>query len=416
MSLKSYEHCCSSAIALATLGKVEGVIPILHGPQACIFNNQLGTMFCRPSRLITVGTLLNRSEVIFGGEENLKEQIRKVSERYKPKIVVIINTCVPQLIGEDVKGVIIDLKSEIPDLKVTYCDTGFNHPRAMPLGSDTCWAAIVNVLDKKEKVKGSIGLLGRSGQDAGCLGPLTNFIREAGIPIFVFPAAHIEEMEKIVQAEILCPIHVVPYLTCKRLSERFGSRVEYLEIPVGIEGTSRFLRGIADLVGNQKLRAIVDREEKRILPRWRAIQKQFAQNPIKVMNISGPANEISVGKVLAELGAKVTIVPSVRNKFAQVEKKILEERYGVTFVEEDFDTVSILVNRYQPDVVFTEFQGRIEVLPKFTPAQINVLYVTEYGYDWALDFGEHFFDNLRMPVYKKWQSLMERYRGKHHHA
>jgi nitrogenase molybdenum-iron protein alpha/beta subunit len=414
MPLKSYEHCCSSGIALATLGKVEGVIPILHGPQACIFNNQLGTMFCRPSRLITVGTLLKRGEVIFGGEENLKQQIRNVYQQYKPRIIVIINTCVPQLIGEDVKGVIIDMEHEIPDLKVTYCDTGFNHPQAMPQGSDACWSAICNVLDKKEKIEGSVGLLGRSGQDAGCLGPLTNFIREAGIPIFVFPAAHINEMEKIVQADILCPIHVVPYLTCKKLNERFGSKVEYLEIPAGIEGTSRFLRGVADLVGNQKLHDIVDREEKKILPQWKAIQRRFAQNPIKVMNISGPANEFSVGKVLAELGAEVIIVPSVRNKFAQSERKVLQERYGVKFVDEDFDTVSILVNQYKPDVVFTEFQGRMEVLPTFTPAQINVLYVTEYGYDWALDFGEHFFDNLRRPVYRKWQYLMERYGGIHH--
>ena len=77
MPLKCYEHCCSSCIALANLGKIEGVIPILHGPQACTFGNQIGSMFCRPSRLLTVGTTLKKSEVIFGGEENLKEQINK---------------------------------------------------------------------------------------------------------------------------------------------------------------------------------------------------------------------------------------------------------------------------------------------------------------------------------------------------
>jgi hypothetical protein len=50
MPLKSYEHCCSSCIALSNLEKIEGVIPILHGPQACAFGNQIGSMFCRPSQ------------------------------------------------------------------------------------------------------------------------------------------------------------------------------------------------------------------------------------------------------------------------------------------------------------------------------------------------------------------------------
>ena len=92
MPLKCYEHCCSSCIALANLGKVEGVIPILHGPQACTFGNQIGSMFCRPSRLLTVGTTLKKSEVIFGGEENLKQQIVNVYNQYKPKIIVIVKS------------------------------------------------------------------------------------------------------------------------------------------------------------------------------------------------------------------------------------------------------------------------------------------------------------------------------------
>ena len=150
MPLKSYEHCCSSCIALANLGKIEGVIPILHGPQACTFGNQIGSMFCRPSRLLTIGTTLKKSEVIFGGEEKLKEQIINVYNQYKPEVIVIINTCVPQLIGEDIKGVIIEFKEKIPELKVTYCETGFNQPKSTPLGNDVSWRAIIDVLEPRK--------------------------------------------------------------------------------------------------------------------------------------------------------------------------------------------------------------------------------------------------------------------------
>ena len=245
MPLKSYEHCCSSCIALANLGKIEGVIPILHGPQACAFGNQIGSMFCRPSRLLTIGTTLKKSEVIFGGEGKLKEQIINVYNQYKPKIIVIINTCVPQLIGEDMKGVIMEVKVEIPELKVTFCETGFNQPKSTPLGNDVSWRAIVDVIEPQEIVKGSIGIVGRAGQDADSMGCLTSLLREAGITTYAFPAGHLDEMAKIVKAEFLCPIHLVPYLTCKRLNERFGSKTHYFEMPVGVEGTSNYMRSVA---------------------------------------------------------------------------------------------------------------------------------------------------------------------------
>ena len=68
-------------------------------------------------------------------------------------------------------------------------------------------------------------------------------------------------MSKIVCAEKYYPIHITPWLTCKHLSENFGGEVEFIEIPAGIQGTSNFLRGIADRHKNQKLHDLVDIEE-----------------------------------------------------------------------------------------------------------------------------------------------------------
>jgi len=82
MALKNYEHCCSTIQALASLGKIEGVIPLLHGPQPCSYQNQVGSMSCRPSQLLTAGTLVNKSDVIFGGEQGLKMQIKNMEKHF----------------------------------------------------------------------------------------------------------------------------------------------------------------------------------------------------------------------------------------------------------------------------------------------------------------------------------------------
>jgi nitrogenase molybdenum-iron protein alpha/beta subunit len=318
---------------------------------------------------------------------------------------------VPQLIGEDIKGVITELKEELPELKVTYCETGFNQPKSTPLGNDASWRAIIDVLESKEMIKGSVGILGRAGQDADSLGCLTALLREAGITTFAFPAGHLDEMEKIIQAEYLCPIHVVPYMTSKHISERFGSKTVYIEVPAGVTGTSNFLRGVADVTKNTKLQEIADREEKRALPRLENIREQFRAKPVKALLVTGPANEISIGKILGEFGAEVIIVPSMRNAFARQEQDILKQRYGdrITFHEADFNKVTDMVDRYRPNVVFGDFQARVEVIRDLIPCLINENYLNEYGYDYALDFGENFFETLKQPVFDEWKDILRHY-------
>jgi nitrogenase molybdenum-iron protein alpha/beta subunit len=411
MALKNYEHCCSTIQALASLGKIEGVIPLLHGPQPCSYQNQVGSMSCRPSQLLTAGTLINKSDVIFGGEEGLKQQIVNVYKKYKPKVIVVINTCVPQLIGEDIDGVIAELKQEAPELKVNYCQTGFNYPRSMVLGSDVSWVAVVETFRHLDKVPGSIGIIGRAGQDAGNLASLEIPLKKAGLNVFTFPAPHIDEMERIVCAENIYPIHVTPYLTCKKLDDEFGTATEYIEIPAGIEGTSRFLRGIADKEKCQKLHDIVDAEEKRVRPELEEIRREFARQKVRMLLVSGPGNEVSIGKIIAEFGAEVFIVPAMKNNFMREEKKILEERYGATVIEKDFDTVEDLIEEIKPTVVQVEFQAQVETVPRFIPTLINMLYLCEYGYDYALDLGKNFFRILHRPVYDKWHALMQTYGG-----
>lgn len=411
MPLKSYEHCCSTIQALASLGKIEGVIPLLHGPQPCLYQNQVGSMSCRPAQLVTAGTLINKSDVIFGGEQSLKHQVKNIYEKYKPKMIVIINTCVPQLIGEDIDGVIMELKSEVPGLMVTTCKTGFNYPRSMPLGSDAAWAALIDEFPERAQVPGSVGIIGRTGQDAGNLAAIDIYLKKAGLTTFVFPAPHIDEMQKIVSAETVYPIHITNQLTCGRLNERFGAAVHFIEIPAGIEGTSNFLRAVADRQQNQKLHDLVDQEEKRVRPELEKIRLEFARNKVRMLLVSGPANEVSIGKILAEFGAEIFIVPAMRNKFYKQEKKIMEERYGAKFIEDDFDTVADLIAEIKPTVVSVEFQAQVESIKGFLPTMINMLYLTEYGYDYAIDLGTHFFKNLKQPVYQKWQNLLARYGG-----
>lgn len=409
MPIKNYEHGCSTTQALATLGKVEGVIPLLHGPQTCVFQNQISTLYCRPANLITAGTLVSKSEVIFGGDESLKEQIRNVYAKHKPRIIVIINTCIPQLNGDDVEGVIVEMEREFPDLRLSTLNTGFNYTDAMLRGSDASWVAILQTLEKTDTDPGSIGLIGRSGQDADNMGAIDTLLRKAGLTTHLFPAAHIDEMSQITRAEHIYPLHLGTYETSRCLTEEFDRDVEFIEIPAGVAGTSRFLRAVADREQCQALHDLVDQEEARVMPELKEIQAQFAKDKVRMLLVSGPANEMSMGKIVAEFGAEVHVVPSMKDKFYKQERAIMEQRYGVNFIDEDFDSLEDLIDDIQPTVIANEFQAQPESSAHLIPSFCIFFYLADYGYDYAINFGHNFANMTGPAVWQHWRNLNDRF-------
>jgi nitrogenase molybdenum-iron protein alpha/beta subunit len=409
MPIKNYEHGCSTTQALATLGKVEGVIPLLHGPQTCVFQNQISTLYCRPANLITAGTLVSKSEVIFGGDESLKQQIRNVYEKYKPRVIVIINTCIPQLNGDDVEGVIIEMERELPGLRLSTLNTGFNYTDAMLRGSDASWVAILETLQKSATDEGSVGLIGRSGQDADNMGAIDTLLRKAGLKTHLFPATHIDEMAQITSAEHIYPLHLGTYETSRYLTEEFDRDVEFIEIPSSVAGTSRFLRAVADREGCQALHDLVDQEEARVMPELAKIKAQFAKDKVRMLLVSGPANEMSMGKIVAEFGAEVYVVPSMKDRFYKQERAIMEERYGVNFIDQDFDTLEELIDEIQPTVVANEFQAQPETSAHLIPSFCIFFYLADYGYDYALNFGHNFANMTGPAVWQHWRNLNQRF-------
>jgi len=408
LPLRSYEHACSTLQALVSLARVEGVIPILYASQSCVYPLQVATMSCRSSRLLTLASKMNKEEIIFGGEDSLKNQILNTYREYRPRVIVVINTCISQLIGENVSGMLNQMQQEINDCKLTFCNTGFNLPQGMSAGNDFAWASLIEVIDAPGHLEeGSIGLVGRSSSDAEKIVSLEIFLKEAGIPFFSFPASHFEEMSRISYAETLCPVSVVPYLTCVKANARFGSATQYFEIPAGIEGTGSFLKKIALLVESKRLLSLIAKKEKEILPLWRKLKKEYARLMPNILFFFGSGNEFSLAKILAELGAHVHVMTGINNEFSIREKEILKQKYKVTFMDTCPSTLGDMIEELKPDAVFTDMHTQSEAASKHIPVFYNMLYAGEYGYDYALDFARNFLYFLKNPVYKKWEKILK---------
>jgi nitrogenase molybdenum-iron protein alpha/beta subunit len=84
--------------AAACLAGFDGITVVIHGSSGCYFY---------PATLLHVplhGTFIMENEVIFGSEQRLHEVLDGLSE--KSKKIAVVMTCVPAILGEDVRSIL----------------------------------------------------------------------------------------------------------------------------------------------------------------------------------------------------------------------------------------------------------------------------------------------------------------------
>jgi nitrogenase molybdenum-iron protein NifN len=92
--------CAPLGACLAMRG-IEGAAPFLHGSQGCAtyIRRYLISHFREPMDIAVSG--FSEATTVFGGGANLHSGLNNVTRQYRPKLIGIATTCLPETIGED---------------------------------------------------------------------------------------------------------------------------------------------------------------------------------------------------------------------------------------------------------------------------------------------------------------------------
>jgi nitrogenase molybdenum-iron protein alpha chain len=113
--------CTYAGCKGVVLGPTRDIINITHGPIGCGFYSWLTRRNqTKPEEpgdasymQYCFSTDMQDSNIVFGGEQKLKQAIREAYEIFKPKNIAIFSTCPVGLIGDDVHAVARELKAEL---------------------------------------------------------------------------------------------------------------------------------------------------------------------------------------------------------------------------------------------------------------------------------------------------------------
>jgi nitrogenase molybdenum-iron protein beta chain len=252
-------YLCSLGGASATVTALPGGIPILHSASGCAGNFawtqnggsglQVGG-YC--GSLTTPSTNIQESEVVFGGEERLREQIASTLQVMQGGLYVVLTGCVPEIIGDDIFAVVNDFREEGAPI-IGAATGGFR--------GDSYWGydLVLQALFKDflagglPKVQGKVNLWGvvpyMDPFWRGNLEGARQLLELVGLEVnsFFTPADTLEAVKQAGSAELNVVISDLYGQGAARLfEERHGTPFITTPLPIGVSASEQFLRQVGD--------------------------------------------------------------------------------------------------------------------------------------------------------------------------
>lgn len=329
---------CQLNLSLAILNTIRDSVIVVHAPLGCggssvgaagLNKNFQKLRDSSAKGLIWVNTNLDESDVIKGGEEKLKEAVLFADREFRPSAIIVVNSCVPALIGDDIDGVLDQLQSQVSASIVPVHCEGFK-TKIMASAYDAAYHGILRNLVGKEKkyprywdeehivedeveklkekyrISKTVNLLNVSSMSAFDEVELKRIMSALDLTLNILPCyAHPDDFARVDEAALnvsICATHDDYFVG--HIQEKYGIPFVLNTIPIGIYHTNKWIRDIAKHMG------IEEQAEKFIESETKGLER--ALEPFKkvlkgkrVFLGGGEIRILSTAELLTSLGMEV---------------------------------------------------------------------------------------------------------------
>lgn len=310
---------CVNLTALLRLMTVRDGVVLSHAPVGCAgYMNAQPQVFQQIPQVLGrpdldfhwLSTNLTENDVIFGGSQKLVEAIKLAEDRYKPKSIFVLTSCVVGIIGDDLEGIVQEIQPKVNARIVPIHCEGFRS-RIWQSGYDSIWHGVLKYLVRKPSQKqkdlvnipASISLTWVDRQE------ITRLLNKIGLrPNFIPELATTEQLEMLSEAAVTAPV-------CGTFGDYlgFGLKQEYgvpyfnYPAPFGINNTETWLRKIAHFTGREKeVEIVIEEERTAVTPKLEALRQEFKGKKIKILDWGGQGRGLGLPILTHELGLEVS--------------------------------------------------------------------------------------------------------------
>lgn len=264
---------CSMPGVWRAVAHNEGAVVIYHSPKACGHVTRemdlgghyhalaRGTFVSGQYTAPLITSNLQEEHSIFGGAEQLRQCIEYVVERYKPLYIMIANSCVAGVIGDDTPAIAREAEVDFGLPVMTVPCSGFLDGEYYAGFYHTAKILAERFMQRQPAKANAVTLLGdRGGPDGADAREMAELLGSFGLQVQSrFPGyASLEQMKRVPASALCIPMggrpqsHAWMRRLAADLEEKFGVPFLDHDFPVGWTGTKAWIRQLGEMLGREQ--------------------------------------------------------------------------------------------------------------------------------------------------------------------
>ena len=330
---------CKLVGAVRALSGVTDAITIIHARPGChcgiLLLRALGS---NQNDIRIVGTAFHAQDMIYGAERTLADSIRLSYENFEPALIAVLNCSAPAIMGDDIEGVILSLKKEIPAEILSLSTGGYEGPAW--IGYEEILTELTRFMVERDKEENSVNIIGFKQDEIRAYSDLLEIERmlnRQGITVnSVLTNSRFEVIKKASKASLNIVLGGDGLESAKRMKEKFDLPYVITPYPFGLNNSIDFMELVTRALNKEINREFIAAEKEAIKER---IEKVFLllegiyDTSVAVVGDGGRAFDLA--KFLSnELGFNVKIL-AITSKNYLTQDRVKEDYFESLLIEPD---------------------------------------------------------------------------------
>jgi len=438
---------CQLNLSLAILNTIRNAVIVVHGPIGCgggslsMAGVNKGFQKLRDPNakgVIWLNTNLDDNDVVNGGEEKLRQAVLYAEREFRPEAIIVVNSCVPAIIGDDIDSILEDLQKQVNAKIVPVHCEGFK-TKIMASAYDSVYHGILRnlvgrpeeeekvvyedeleVIKEKYRKSRTVNILNVSSMSRQDEEELIRLVKALGLEVRIYPCyASPDDFAYVVEAALnvsICATHDDYFV--EHIKEKYGIPFVLRSIPIGIKNTNQWIMDIASFFGlEEKANKLIEVETKELKEELEPFKEQLKGK--RVFLGGGEIRILSTAELLQSMGMEVIGLKGYHyDRFAEPLLDMIENNENIVFnvaTGQPFEQANLL-NRLKPDLYighigtngYTAKQG-FPIFPLFGQSSIYMGYQGAYEIVRKIarvlrnpSFNRNFVGNSKLPYRDEW--------------